>query len=72
MKKPQRIYGSRKTNSVYGIWLDMIQKHTAIRLSNGQSPSDFPNNPVAFETLNFGWILSAPDVDGKRRVLVQF
>ena len=71
MKKPRRIYGSPKNNSVYHIWLNMIKQHKAVQLKNGESPSDYPDNAVAFETLNFGWILSIP-IHGKRSVLVQY
>lgn len=70
-KLPRRVYGSAKTNSVYHIWLRMIHEYNAVQLKNGENPQDYPSEPVAFETLNFGWILSTP-VNGVRKVLVQY
>ena len=69
---PRRVYGSHETNSVYGEWLRMCTEHNARVLRNGENPTDYPTEPVAFETLNFGWILSKPDGLGNRQVLVQF
>jgi hypothetical protein len=66
MKKPQRRFSSRQ-----GQWLSMVREHNAILLRDGENPSDYPDKPVAFETPNFGFILSAP-IQGSRRVLVKF
>lgn len=71
VKQPQRVFGSPTTNSVYHIWLDMCREHNARRLKNGENPQDYPNEAIAFETLNFGWILSKP-INGIRRILVQY
>jgi hypothetical protein len=68
----KRVYGSTETNSVYNQWLRMINNHKAVQLKDGENPSDYPDSPVAYETLNFGWILSKPNIYGKRSVLVQF
>jgi hypothetical protein len=36
------------------------------------NPEDYPNQAVAYETLNFGWVLSRPDIEGHRHIMVQF
>ena len=70
-KQPKRVYGSPETNTVYHEWLALVAQHGAILLKDGENPSDYPNDPVAYETLNLGWILSKP-IGGTRKVLVQF
>lgn len=32
---------------------------------------EYPNEPVAFETRNFGWIFSACDENGARRLVAK-
>lgn len=71
MKHPQRVFGSKETNTMYGEWLSLCKRHNARRLQNGESPTDYPLEPVAYETLNFGWILSKPDLKGQRSIIVQ-
>jgi hypothetical protein len=70
IKRPQRVYNTFSPN--HPQWEALIQSHSARTLQNGESPQDFPNEAVAYETLNFGWILSRPDIHGKRAILVQF
>jgi hypothetical protein len=72
VKQPQRVYSTPATNSVHHEWMSMVRDHNARILKNGESPQDYPTEPVAYETLNFGWILSRPDPSGHRHVLVQF
>lgn len=76
MKKPQRVFSTeeqrRRWPNIEWEWQAHIREHNAITLKNGENPSDYPNNPVAYETLNFGWILSRPGTNGKRHILVQF
>lgn len=71
MKQPQRVYGSPKTNSVFHIWLSKCKHANAQVLKNGENPSDYPDKAVAFETLNFGWIWSAP-IAGQRHLIEKF
>ena len=71
-RTPRRVYGTPETNSVYHLWLALISDHNARRLQDGENPADYPDEPVAYETRNFGWILSKPDHLGKRVVLVKY
>jgi hypothetical protein len=72
VKKPQRVYSSPIWNSTHWEWMSLVREHKARVLKNGENPIDYPNEAVAFETRNFGWILSKPNDDGKRRILVQY
>jgi hypothetical protein len=76
MKQPQRVYSTPESRNqwpnIEAQWQAMIRAHHARVLKDGENPSDFPTEPVAFETLNFGWVLSAPDIHGKRHTLEQF
>lgn len=72
-KKPQRQYAKATSyDFTLATWARMCRDYNAHILKNGESPSDFPNEAVAFETRNFGWILSKPDKDGYRRISVQW
>ena len=69
-KLPKRRYRTPETNSVHETWMNMVRQHNAVLLRDGENPEDYPEKAVAYETLNFGWILSAPH--GQRKVLVQY
>jgi hypothetical protein len=70
MRKPRRVYATDKGTPEHREWLSLIKKHNAVVLKNGENPADYPNDAVAFESPNFGWILSKPN-EG-RRILVKF
>jgi len=72
----RRVYATQKTidefPEVHAMWLAHIANHNAVVLKDGENPEDYPTRAVAYETPNFGWVLSAPDIDGKRHIMVQF
>lgn len=76
VKSPRRVYSNPKTfvefPDILAQWKAHVKEHKARVLRNGENPSDYPTRAVAYETANFGWILSRPDIDGKRHILVQF
>lgn len=58
------------------MWNKLIKQHNAVLLTERPlteacKRSD-PARPIAFETLNFGWILSAKDENGFRHILVKY
>lgn len=67
MNKPQRVYSTKQDP----FWAGKIKEHNAVVLKNGENPSDYPDRAVAFETQNFGWIMSAPH-QGARRIVLQY
>jgi hypothetical protein len=67
MNKPRRVYSDGKYDP---FWANKIKEYNAVVLKNGENPSDYPDRAVAFETRNFGWIMSAPQ--GLRRILLQY
>jgi hypothetical protein len=53
-------------------WMNQIKKHKAVLIPKGEPASNYPDKPIAFETMNFGWILSEIKEDGKRQVLLKY
>ena len=59
------------SKSMEAVWRAEIKKHNALEVKAkdmGNWPGD---RAVAFETSNFGWIFSAKDAVGKRKLLLQ-
>lgn len=58
------------------MWKRLVKEHNAVLLTDRPlieaSKRSDPTRPIAFETLNFGWILSAKDENGFRRILVKY
>ena len=53
------------------VWQAEIKKHNALEVK-AKDMGNWPRDrAVAFETSNFGWILSAKDAEGKRKILLQ-
>lgn len=62
--------GTKSDTAVY--WRTQLQRFKAREIKSHQIHL-YPNESVAFETQNFGWILSAQDSEtGKRKILLQF
>ena len=54
-------------------WRDQLTRHNALSVKTlDQVRTAPPDRAVAFETSNFGWILSPKGDNGKRRVLLQY
>lgn len=76
MKLPRRVYATPESRNkhpeVWAFWQSQINKHSARVLANGENPEDYPQQAVAFETLNFGWIMSLPNSEGVRTILLKW
>ena len=66
---------------VDSFWNNLVAVHNATRvkyglLSRGHGklplPEEVPNKAIWFEDLDFGWILSARDEAGHRKILVKY
>lgn len=53
-------------------WLNQIKKHDAVYITALKAAPRFPDRAVAFETRNFGWILSARNAAGHRTILLKY
>jgi hypothetical protein len=52
-------------------WQELVTFHNAVTCKIDEI-SNHPNNAVAVEGANFGYIISKPDESGKRRFLARF
>jgi hypothetical protein len=64
VKTPRRVYSNYRWGT------ERIQFPNLVVLKNGESPADYPDSPVAFETRDFGWVLSISE-NGTRKILKQ-
>jgi hypothetical protein len=70
--KPEFAHNFLRCNCSYCIqWKKLIKTYGAI-VVNQREARRYPNRAIAFETANFGWILSKHNAEGKRRILAQF
>lgn len=53
-------------------WLTQIAAHDAIVIDSLTLAGRYPDRAIAFETRNFGWILSARDKRGVRHILLKY
>ena len=51
-------------------WQSTIHEFDAVKVKYIEHGPD--NKAIWFETINFGWILSAKDKEGKRSILAKF
>lgn len=59
------------TSEIY--WLAQIAKHNAIFVRRISEAARYPDRAIAFETENFGWILSAQQgPNNTRTVLLKY
>ena len=83
MKWPLFGYGmnGRLTDMYDSFWRSQVVKYKAVRVKFGMlrqghgrdpKPNDVPDKVIWFETLNFGWILSAKKENGKRSILLKY
>jgi hypothetical protein len=74
MKQPQRVFSKpgNRASDIENEWRRLVTKYDAVVLKDGENPTDYPTREVAYETETFGWILSKPNEEGKRRVLEKF
>jgi len=59
-------------------WQSVLREHAAVKvyLDRAEKADAMLQGPddkaIWFETTNFGWLLSAKDTNGKRRILAKF
>lgn len=51
---------------------DLAKKYNAILIYNITEANKYPDDPICFETANFGWVLSAVIKEtGQRKILIK-
>jgi hypothetical protein len=53
-------------------WKEQILKHQAVEVDHKDISNAPIDKAIAFETRNFGWILSAKSETGYRKILLKF
>ncbi len=53
-------------------WKGAIRQHNAVIVKKLEDAEKYPDRVVAFESRNFGWILSAKKESGFRTILLKY